>query len=571
MKLDEVIRALDRIHDGETADAIEGDSLEFKQDPATVDATHRSKNPRAELVQVLVGAAVCMANGDGGALVVGVADKVAGPAALVGTDAEPDDIRRKIFSNTRPSLTVGATELEHRGVRFVVIDVPQGLDLHTDSQGRATRRSAARCEPLSESERFDLSFRRRNPDFSARQSSATVADVDDRAIAEARRLLRAFPDLRAEMAALSVDDLLRSLGVVDEHDHLTVAGEVLFVRPERHTVVYLARDTPGGDPYATRLVDPMVLALPELLDRIRRRGEAEIGRIALAGGQEIAIPDFPPLAVDEAVANAFLHRDWRGHESIVVDHSPQILRVWSPGGLPPGVDVDRLLSTVSRPRNAALMSAVTTLGLAEQSSRGIDRMYREMIRTGRDGPVFTVDDLSVEVTFTSGAPNRSFARFVLGLPEELQLDVNVLLVLRQLCRNEKLTLSTTARVLQVSDSIAERVLEAMATGRRRLVARTGERTTWTLSPEARAELGSAVTYRARADDSTRQVVAHVGEYGWITNRTIRNMFALDVQQARAVLDRLRSEGILIKDPEGPERGPGIRWVPGDSFPHRRRR
>lgn len=571
LKLDEVTAALDQIVAGVIPDELESATLEFKQDPATVDPAHRSKNPRADLVQVLVGAAVCLANGAGGVIVLGVADRKTGDSALVGTNADPDDLRRKIFANTRPSLMVGAEVTEHGGTRLVVIDVPQGLDLHTDSHGRATRRSGARCEPLSEEARFDLSFRRRNPDLSARPGTRSATDVDERAIEEARRLLRAFPDLRAEMASLSPDDLLRSLSVVDDAGRLTLAGELLFVRPTHHSVVYLGRDTPGGEPHATRLAEPLVLAMPAVLDRVRRRAEAEVGRISLAGGQEIAIPDFPPRAVDEAVTNAFLHRDWRGGEAIVVDHSPQVLRVWSPGGLPPGVQVDRLLSTVSRPRNPALMNAVSTLGLAEQSSRGIDRMYREMMRTGRDVPEFVVDDLSVEVLFTSGAPNRSFARFVLGLPEEQQLDVNVLLVLRHLCRSERLASATAAKILQVSEEVAVRVVDGMSTGHDALVTRVGDRTTWVLTPGARAGLGSALAYRARADDSTRQVTAHVEEYGWITNRTIRNMFALDVQQARAMLDRLRAEAVLQKDPDGPERGPGIRWVPGSAFPSKGRK
>lgn len=115
----------------------------------------------------------------------------------------------------------------------------------------------------------------------------------------------------------------------------------------------------------------MVLLLPHALEFIRSTIDPEVGHIALAGGQEIALPDFSPIAADEAVTNALVHRDYSRPERVVIDHSPNALRVWSPGGLPFGVTEDRLLSTVSTPRNITLMAAMQQLGLAERASRGI--------------------------------------------------------------------------------------------------------------------------------------------------------------------------------------------------------
>lgn len=153
-----------------------------------------------------------------------------------------------------------------------------------------------------------------------------------------------------------------------------------------------------------------------MLEIVQSAIDPEVANIGLPGGQEIALPDVSPLAVDEAVTNALVHRDYSHGQRVVVDQSPTSLRVWSPGGLPYGVAEDRLLSTVSTPRNPALMSAMQQLGLAERASRGIDRMFREQARVGQELPRVRADEYSVEVYFTSGAPNRAFAGFVATLP-----------------------------------------------------------------------------------------------------------------------------------------------------------
>lgn len=70
-------------------------------------------------------------------------------------------------------------------------------------------------------------------------------------------------------------------------------------------------------------------------------------------------------------------------------------------------------------------------------------------------------------------------------------------------------------------------------------------------------------HRARADSARPRVEAHLKEYGWITNKTLRNMFDIDVQQATQILNELRAANVLIKDPQGPKRGPSIRWLPTD--------
>ena len=564
MKLDALGEALQRVLGGETAGSLETERLDFKRDPHTITGRGAPGNPRARLIEELIDAVVCFANTHGGRIVLGVDDRAAGSQAFSGTQAEPAYLRNRIYGNTRPQLTVPIDEIEFAGARLLVITVPEGLDLVTDSKGKALRRDGDKCHPLTEDARRALAHERRNPDFTARPSNLSWQDVDPAAMRQARSLLSQLVDLRSQMADLDDRSLLRALNLLDREDRMLLAGEILFCTPDHDSLDVLMRPAAGAEPSVRRLREPLVLLLPHALDLIRAAIDPEVAHIALVGGQEIALPDFSPIAVDEAVTNAVVHRDYSQPERVVIDHSPNALRVWSPGGLPFGVTEDRLLSTVSTPRNTALMTAMQQLGLAERASRGIDRMFREQVRVGQQVPGIRADEFSVEVYFTSGAPNRAFAGYVATLPRVLRENVDAMLALVHLCQRPTLGLADGGRLLQLSDSEAKDRLDALTTGSDALIERDGDArrgVRWRLRPSVASALGTAVQHRARADSARPRVEAHLREYGWITNRTIRNMFDLDVQQATQILNELRAANVVVKDPAGPQRGPSIRWLP----------
>lgn len=560
-KLDDVARSLDRLEQGATAADLETQTLDFKRDPATVDKFHG--NPRARLIEELTTAVICFANAQGGHIVLGIDDKSHGSAAFIGTTADPEDLRARIYRNTTPPVTVDVTEETRCGARLLVIRVIEGLDLVTNSKGVAHQRKGTDCEPMLEDARRHLGHQRRNPDFTARRSELQREDIGRDALESVRSLLRALPDLRRQLAELHDDDLLRSLGALDAHGDLLVAGELLLCTPDHDTIDILSRPSPGAEPSTRRLRLPVVQALSTTLGHVNAAINPEVASIALPSGQELALPDFSPLAVEEAITNALVHRDYRIRDRVVIDHSTTSLTVHSPGSLPYGVDRDRLLSTVSIPRNPQLMSLLQQLGLAERTSRGIDRMFREQIRVGQTMPTIDVDDYAVTVRFTTGAPNRSFARFLATLSPELRENVDAVLLLDHLCRRPTLTRNDAARILQVDPEEATHRTDALTAPPAGLLERGADsrgKPTWKLLPTTAAGLGTAVAHRTKASQARRRVEAHLDEYGWITNKTVRNMFDLDVQQARQVLSDLRDSGVLTKDPDGPERGPTVRWL-----------
>jgi len=61
------------------------------------------------------------------------------------------------------------------------------------------------------------------------------------------------------------------------------------------------------------------------------------------------------------------------------------------------------------------------------------------------------------------------------------------------------------------------------------------------------------------------VVAHVRDYGRVNNRTVRDLFDIDVHRASALLRGLRKRRLLVKTSKQ-QRGPGVEYGPGPEFP-----
>jgi ATP-dependent DNA helicase RecG len=318
-----------------------------------------------------------------------------------------------------------------------------------------------------------------------------------------------------------------------------------------------------------RIDTPLVLAFQKVLELV----SARLNRtpLSLPNGQQIDIADFPALAIREAIANAIVHRDYRLQGPVLIEHSPQIFIVTSPGTLVSGVTPDNILNHPPKPRNPALSHAARTLGFAEEAGRGVDRMYREMIRSGRDLPRIEAAIDQVQVKLVGGAPRAPIARFVAQLPEQERDDIDTLLILFRLCRNRMVTARDMAPLLQKSEEEAQAGLRRLASSDPAILEATRQTArlahpSYRLRGEVLKLLGSAVDYHRRTvDELDRKIIAHVREYGRVNSRTLQNFFDVDVIRARDILSDMVDRQLLVKISKQ-QRGPAVEYGPGPKFP-----
>jgi len=559
----EVEAALAGILSGGRAADFESPTLDFKEDKS---------GSVGDTEKMIAEAVICFANTGGGTVVLGVRDKAAGAGAIVGTSLTPEQVQERVYQLTNPPIPVTA-ERHPRHPSLVLVGVSQSTDVHADTKGRATRRINRACEPMSPAQIAGLVSERRGEDYSSKPSLRSIDHVSPEAVAAARRLLAIFTDDRRLLSTASTLDLLAGVGACSARGELNVAGEIMFCAPVDATetaVLYQYRQTPGGEPRVVqRLATPLVLAFARSMELVEARSEAV--PLTLRNGQQYAIQDFPHDAVREALSNALCHRDLRIPEPVTIDHSLTVMRIGSPGPLMTGITPNNIITTPSRPRNRALAAIARKLGMAEELGRGVDRMYRAMIGAGRDLPRIDEDANRVGVTLVGGAPNIQIARFIAQLPEGERDDTDTLLLLFHLCQNKTVTALALAPWLQKSDFETEAVLRRLSSGEAALVETTratAMRTspTYRLRGEVLRALGSAVAYNRRTvDEIDRKVIAHVREYGKVTNNTLKNLFDIDVYKARDIIADLAQRQILQRTSEA-QRGPSVTWGAGTKFP-----
>jgi ATP-dependent DNA helicase RecG len=214
---------------------------------------------------------------------------------------------------------------------------------------------------------------------------------------------------------------------------------------------------------------------------------------------------------------------------------------------------------------------VRTLELAEEVGRGVDRMYREMVRSGRPTPVIDASFDQVRVSFVGGAPDINIARYVAQLDPATRDDTDAMIILLRLCTRRTVTAEVMAPMLQKSATEAEASLRHLASEAVAMLEPTRQTVrlanpTYRLREDAVKQLGSAVPYvRHTSDEIDRRVIAHVREYDRITNSTVQNLFTVGMARARQILASLVEREILIKTSQA-QRGPSVEYGPGPKFP-----
>lgn len=183
----ELLAVLDSIYSGGTADGAESQTLDFK--------TQKRRSVQ-DTLEDLADAVACFANAGGGTVVVGVADRIAGPDAFVGHSLDVDATRNRVYELTDPSVLVEVESFVHRGGDVLVMNVPRGVTVHKVTSKMPTERVGTSCMPMSTQRIASLVAERQGDDWSSHDSGVPVDEVDEVAVAIARSRLERSVDPR---------------------------------------------------------------------------------------------------------------------------------------------------------------------------------------------------------------------------------------------------------------------------------------------------------------------------------------------------------------------------------------
>ena len=559
------IRSLLRRLEGEPADAIESDILECKPwDP----------NPGRfkEQLAVVAESVVCLANADGGTILLGVRDRVRSRADAIGGvgNLQPEAIRRAIFDRTEPHLTVDIEKLDEPEGRVLLVRVPRGVVPHTTSDGLAKIRIGKECRPLTGPMLTQLVVERRAFDPTAHVlTETTLRDLDPEHVRNLQRRV-ATDGGKTELGRLPPNEFLGNLGLV--HDGAVTLAAVLLVGRStalarwapQHEIVFIRYTTATRYDVRHDLKGPIVA----VLDTLQQRLETHL-RLALldsGGFGELAAPDLTSWTAREAVLNGLVHRDYFLNQSVYVELRPDRVEVTSPGGFVGGVGPENILRHPPVRRNPLLADVLQAAGYVNRAGMGVDRIYEELLRLGKPMPAYETDVGYVRLTLRTRS-HAPFARFVADETRHgRSLDLDDLIVLRGMTERTHLDRWSAARALQTDDEAeaAHRLITLKERGY--LVSQgrgkgTSYRLARSFSDLLHGRLGTDEGLELDAEAVRLRIEAVLAERGRLTNAEVRRMCGYSRAEVVRLMRSLREQGLARV--EG--RGRGAYYAPGPNL------
>ena len=556
----QILALLDRL-DFCVADDLESQFLDFKP----------WQGPKDDL-KLACEYACCFANGAGGVVVFGVADKVRGrKQAIHGAKGyDLDAFRYGIFNGTRPGIEALVEEIavpEGTG-KILVMRVPEGAHKpYGTTAGLYKQRVGKNCMALD-----PVVFQRAQISSAAVDWSGAPAiglglqDLDPLQIERARQILRSKAP-SSGLLELSETEFLQGLEAVRD-GRVTHAGMLLFARRE-----VLARYCPQAQFHyvfhdsETTVARNDIDRMP-LLEVVERMEHVFVGplnpeREIELGLFKLRIPQFPVEGVREAVLNALTHRDYQNPGEILLRHSAKELVVTSPGGFVDGITPDNILRHEAVPRNRTLANALVKLRLVESSGIGRKRIFRSALVYGKRRPEYSTDGFSVTLRIFNQGAHEALAALIARLDAQgADVGLDELLVLDALRSQDFIDVSEAARVLQTSREDARRVLDGMSLPALGLIERRGHTAsaTFHLAKGIAKELkGKAAYTKTRGLNPVRyaeMVREYLRDHQTIRNRELRELLGLgdspsaQVEASRYFKKWSEAEGFLDQHGNG---------------------
>lgn len=513
----------------------------------------------------LVEAVVCLANGRGGVLLVGVEDdgQVTGARTRhEGNRTDPLRVQALIANSTQPPLSTVAVMVTLDGGDILAVEVPDSRRVVGTTRGTYVRRAIAAdgrptCLPYHAHEMLAHEVDRGAVDWaSLRVGGATWQDLDPLEFERLRRLVSTTADTADRLlATLSDHEIASALGLVRPESEVTAGALLLFGRqaalgrylPTHEAAFQVLR---GLEVEVNEFLRwPLLRLAEELFARFQARNREEEFEVGLV---RAAVPAYSPTAFREALANALIHRDYTRRGAVHVQWTEEQLEIASPGGFPSGVRLDNLLVAPPHPRSPLLADAFKRAGLVERTGRGINRMFAEQLRFGRAAPDYGRSSNEDVVAVLPGGPaNLKMTRWVIEQERRQGSPFNLgdLQVLAELVRERRATTPELARVLQRTDAETRALLTRMV--ERGWVQARGERTgrTWHLSAALYRALEQPAEYvRVRGFEPLQQeqmVLQYVHAHGRITRAEVAELCSVSPEQASRLLRQLVDRGELV--------------------------
>ncbi len=359
---------------------------------------------------------VAFANGTGGKIIFGVADKTREVVGLGKDDVfkEMDAIANAVSDSCEPAIIPDITAQTIDGKTVIVVEVSEGRQrpYYIKALGRDAGvyvRVAGTTRLADEYMIKELLFEGSNRHFD--QVLCTGLTITDEQIDDLCQAMKeqAIRNARSEAQKASIKDVgrqqLRSWGILierDGKDYPSNAFAILTGNGGLHVATQCGvfkGTTKAVFVDRREYTGPLWEQIDEAFQFVLRN--IHLGA-TIVGIYRQDIYEIPPDAIRELIINAMVHRSYLDHGTIQVAVYDDRLEITSPGKLPMGQTIERMKEGYSKIRNEALAYAFSYMNLIEHWGSGIPRIIDKVKAAGLREPEFIGGEVDLRINIYRG-------------------------------------------------------------------------------------------------------------------------------------------------------------------------
>ena len=359
---------------------------------------------------------VAFANGTGGKIIFGIADKT---REVVGFDKEDvfkkmDAIANAVSDSCEPAIIPDITLQTVDGKTVIVVEVSEGRQrpYYIKALGRdggVYVRVAGTTRIADEYMVKELLFEGSNRYYDqALCTGLNVTDEDIDALCKAMKE-QAVKNARTEEQKASIKDVgrqqLRPWGVLierDGKDYPSNAFAILTGNGGLHVATQCGvfkGTTKAVFVDRREYTGPLWEQIDEAFQFVLRN--IHLGA-TIVGIYRQDVYEIPPDAIRELIINAMVHRSYLDHGTIQIAVYDNRLEITSPGKLPMGQTMERMKEGYSKIRNEAIAHAFAYMNLIEHWGSGIPRIIDKVKAAGLREPEFIGGEVDLRINIYRG-------------------------------------------------------------------------------------------------------------------------------------------------------------------------
>jgi ATP-dependent DNA helicase RecG len=327
-----------------------------------------------------IGETVCaFLNTDGGRILIGL-DKHSHLIHYADLDDQFDELRKYIYENILPESLIGIRKEGFENDMVVLIEVIEGSKKPYSIDNRTYIKRGKVTMAADDNDMSNLIRSRRRDEFSWERSPVLEATIDDLDLDELKKTIELSNNI-GRSSKFSVDDPLKYLSSFQlfRNNQLTNAAIVLFAKdptyflPQCRVRIIEFGKGKTSDRYENTIIIESNLFKSFL--EIQAYFKKSLPIISEFSDSEWRRQDrlkYPSKALDEAVINAMMHRDFSDPTGeVFIGIYPDKIEVINSGELPESLkDKDLKKSHRSIPPNPGITHIVYLCGMIEKVGRG---------------------------------------------------------------------------------------------------------------------------------------------------------------------------------------------------------